>query len=279
MSRHPLGRSASIIGSLGRASARLLSRNRLAFRFARRIVNYHDGSNNDDIRSNGELHLARAALPHCRVVFDVGANVGDWTALALTINAAAQYHCFEPSGATFRRLSLRPFPPTVRRNQFGLGALPEVRSMFEFAEEGGANSLYFRVGTESVQRTEAPVVIRVFDTYCEEAGITEVDFAKIDVEGHELAVLQGASRMLTDARIGVIQFEYGGTYIDSRTLLRDVWDLVEKSHRHYRFFKLFPDGPRAVPAYRQSFEDYQYANWMIARPDWAARFDTRQPRS
>ena len=269
----------ALLGPLGRAGARILSRSDLAFRLARRIVNTHEGTNDDDIRTNGELQLARALVPRCRVVFDVGANIGDWTAMALAINGTARYHCFEPSEAAYRRLASRGLPPNVRLNPFGLGAANESRSMFDFAEAGRVNSLYSRIGTDSAPLREERVAIRVLDDYCRDEGVAAIDFVKIDVEGHELAVLQGASGMLGAGRVGVVQFEYGGTYIDSRVLLKDVWDLVRSVNREYVFYKLYPDGPRVLPEYRQAVENFQYSNWVFTRPDWAAALGRRVART
>jgi FkbM family methyltransferase len=257
------------------AVGRLLARNELAFRVARRIVDMHEGNNDCDMRTNGELQFARGVLPLCRVVFDVGANVGDWTKGALAINERAQYHCFEPSLETFAALAARQFPASVRLNNFGLGSAIEQRPLFVFGAGGEANSLYNRPSTSSVQQPRELVTLRTLDDYCAEYGLDEIDFVKIDVEGHEVAALRGASRMLSTGRIGIVQLEYGGTYIDSRTLLKDIWNLMSDCDSGYRLFKLFPDGPRRFAEYSQSFETFQYSNWVSARPDWAERFEAR----
>jgi len=39
------------------------------------------------------------------VVFDVGANVGEWSKLVLKTNKDINIHCFEPSKATFKKLN------------------------------------------------------------------------------------------------------------------------------------------------------------------------------
>ena len=251
---------------------RMLPRNNeLAFRVGRKLVNLYNGDNDCDFDTNGEATVARAVLPHCRVVFDAGANVGEWVAMALAIQPDAQYHCFEPSGATFRRLSERALPPNVHRNQFGLGSQNEERKLFVFGEAVGSNSLYLRVGTSDQQRGEEAIVLRTLDDYCARESIAEIDFLKIDVEGHEVSVLQGASRMLGSRSIGVVQFEYGGSYIDARVLLKDVWELVAASGRDYSFYKIYPEGPRPVSEYRQTLETFQYSNWLIVRSDWTDR--------
>src|SRR5437870_3558252 len=69
-------------------------------------VDRFSGENNVDFRTNGELTLLRGALgsQETLTVFDVGANIGEWSRLALTVNANIDLHCFEPSRATFDRL-------------------------------------------------------------------------------------------------------------------------------------------------------------------------------
>lgn len=256
---------------LRKTVARVLPTRGLAFRVARKIVNLHNGDNDCDIETNGELLVARAVLPHCRTVFDVGANIGEWTALALTVNPGAVYHCFEPSPATFAILSRQSFPAHVRRNPFGLGERAEERKLFVYAEGRGSNSLYLREGLDDRQESEEVISLRTVDDYCAAENIDAIDFVKIDVEGHELSVLRGASRVLAAGKIGVIQFEYGGCYIDARVLLKDVWEHVLSLNDSYSFFKIHPDGPRPVARYEQALETFQYSNWLIARSDWAAK--------
>lgn len=258
-------------GILRKAAAMFLPRNGFAFRVARKIVNLHHGDNDCELETNGELRLARAVLPQCRVIFDVGANVGDWTSLALEIQRDASYHCFEPSVPTFALLKERAFPSSVRRNAFGLSDAAEQRKMFVYAEGLGSNSLYFRTGLETTQELEETVSLRTIDDYCAEQKIDAIDFMKIDVEGHELSVLRGARQMLTEERIGLIQFEYGGCYVASRTLLKDIWDYVLGLSSSYSFYKLHSDGPHPVPRYDLTLETFQYSNWVVARKDWAPR--------
>lgn len=247
--------------------ALLPRRSRLVHRVATKLVDLYNNDNEFDIGRNGELFLARRVLPHCRVAFDIGANVGDWTALALTVNPSIEIHAFEPSRTTASRFASRRFPPNVHVNQVGLGEQKETRELFVYADGSGANSLYRRTGTPSEQRTTEAVSVRTIDQYRQESGIERVDFVKIDVEGHELSVLRGARQSLAAGALGVVQFEYGGCYIDARTLLKDIWELVAGA-AGYSFYKLYPQGPRLVPAYRQTFETFQYSNWAFVHRDW-----------
>jgi FkbM family methyltransferase len=94
-------------------------------------------------------------LPGARVVFDVGANVGEWTKLALQINSDATYHCFEPSPTTYRTLCANNWPANVILNNSGLAEERSERRLFIFEDNCGANSLYNRIGTDAkAQKTE-----------------------------------------------------------------------------------------------------------------------------
>jgi hypothetical protein len=83
---------------------------------------------------------------------------------------------------------------------------------------------------------------------------------KIDVEGHEYAVLQGALGMINKKSIRAIQFEYGQTYIEARTYLKDIYNLFEK--KDYTIYKLYPDGPRKM-TYTYDLENMRYSNYLI----------------
>ena len=238
------------------------------YRVCRRYVDRYNSENNDEIRTNGELRFMRQILGSCYTVFDVGANVGKWTELALGINPTLNMHCFEPSQETFQRLLKRAFPPNVMCNNFGLGSALEQKTLYVFADEAGTNSLYKRQGLEDgwglapQQRTET-IWLDTIDHYCQEHGITNIDFLKVDVEGHELEVFRGASDMLSESQIKVIQFEYGGCNIDARVLLKDIFDFLRPFA--YEFYKIYPYKLRLVEHYDQRLENFQYQNWVVMR--------------
>lgn len=241
------------------------------YRLCRQYVDRYNGENNDDIATNGELRFMRQVLPRCTTVLDVGANVGDWAALALQINPRLGVHCFEPSRSTYEALVARAFPPNVVCNDFGLGAAKEERALHVFEDRLGMNSLYRRRGLEAgwglapQERTEM-IRLDTLDGYCRDRGIPHVDFVKVDVEGHELEVFRGATQMFSQGRINIMQFEYGGCNIDARVLLRDLYDFFRAFD--YFFWKIYPDSLRRVERYDQRLENFQYQNWIVARTDW-----------
>jgi len=241
----------------------LLPTNALLYRFCRRYVEHYNGENNGDMHSNGEFHWLRKTLPQCQVVFDVGANVGDWTALALSNNPAIRVHCFEPSMATFQHLQARSFGEQVSLNHVGLSDSAGEVTMHLFAPEAGTNSLYRREGLDIAQAQVEQVRLDTLDAYCQRQAVNQIDLLKLDVEGHELMVLKGATQLLAQDGIRRIQFEYGGTFIDARILLKDMVELLLPYG--YRLHKIYPHELRPVERYEQRLENFQYQNWVALR--------------
>ncbi len=218
--------------------------------------------------STGSASPAPLDLHHARVVFDIGANVGDWARHAIQINPQAVLHCFEPSLPTFTRLSASGLPDSVIRNNFGLSSGAGPADLLVFKDGAGINSLYRRTGLESYglepQQATESVRLDTLDHYCEAHAVNQIDFCKVDVEGHELEVFKGMSGMLARGRIRLLQFEYGGCNIDSRVLLKDIFDLFRPLD--YAFYKVFPKSLRRVVRYDQKLENFQYQNWALVGP-------------
>jgi len=240
--------------------------------YCKRYVDRFDGDNNEDILLNGEADLLQRYMPRSEVVFDVEANVGNWAQTALSFNRNAKLYCFEPFSVTFQRLSQRHFPPNVILNNFGLSSSPEERTMYGSDDhvDSGLSSLYKReiigiLGLKTPDQEET-IHLETLDNYCLKQGIERIDLLKLDVEGHELAVLTGAKRMLETERINVIQFEYNNTHIDSRVFLKDFFELFKETN--YSLYKIHPKRLRLVERYDFRMENFQYQNWAIIRKGW-----------
>jgi FkbM family methyltransferase len=190
--------------------------------------------------------------------------------LAREINSDLQIHCFEPSPPTFKQLRERNFPGKIVYNNFGLSSARGEAKLQVFAEGMGNNSLYKRQGLEdgwglAEQSREEAVHLETLDAYCQRSGIHNIDLMKVDVEGHELEVFRGGTEMFKDRKIKRIQFEYGGCNIDSRVLLKDIFNFF--SPYGYSFYKVFPTALRLVLRYDQRLENFQHQNWIAISPD------------
>jgi FkbM family methyltransferase len=218
-----------------------------------------DGENNGDFHTNGEFAFLKSQIVHCSIIFDVGANEGSWTRMALALNPAAVIHSFEPLPDMYRRLQLSAFPNNVHLNLLGLSSQPGTR----FIDVRAAS--FERSSAESASTSEPnriPVELDTLDNYCMNHEIASIDFLKLDVEGHELEILKGAQKLIDAQRILRIQFEYSRCNIDSRVLLKDFFDFFSKT-KNYSIYKILDSGLKKIPQYQHKLDNFKYKNFAV----------------
>lgn len=158
------------------------------------------------------------------VFFDVGANTGQSIDRFLNLNDQTLIHSFEPTPELFKILETKYSKRISKRqifiNKFGLGSavnemdfysfkynkinsfVPiEKNSKFERSRKiaAGKNSLEFE------KKIKAKVL--TLDIYCKENDINNIDLIKIDTQGFEPEVLDGAYEMLSNQKIRIIEIE------------------------------------------------------------------------
>lgn len=240
-----------------------LPRNKLVYRLAKRYADDFVGELNCDMETNGEMLVLDRCIPRSGpgVVIDVGANTGEWTAAVLPLNTELVIHAFEPCEGAFARLTQRAFPPRVSCHQLALSDSQTTRTLHVYGDAAGMNSLSERVDIPTGPLRTQLIATTTVDAHCAARGVQSVLLLKIDVEGHEFAVLKGAEGMLRAGRIQAVQFEYGEGWIASRTLLKDVMDWL--SPLPYRLFKVTSRGLVAIPAYHVSLENFRNSNYVL----------------
>jgi FkbM family methyltransferase len=198
------------------------------------------------------------------MIFDVGANVGNYAALLRKRFTSAAIHCFEPVLSTFSTLEKNTALMNVHCHPLGLSSHEEDLTLYRARHdaEGSMASVYregladlfpFMGGVESAIECHFTTI----DRFCGDNGISVIDFMKIDVEGHELQVLKGARELLGGNRVKVIQFEFNEFNIVSRTFMKDFYDVLPG----FRFFRVMPAGKlRAMGAYSPLHEIFRYQN-------------------
>jgi len=200
------------------------------------------------------------------VLFDVGANVGKYTLLLnKIIGSKAIIYSFEPSIKTYEKLieSVKELSG-VKTFNMGLGDENKRVSLFTNSEGSGLASVYQRrldhIDVYMNQKEE--VEIRTLDSFCSEQNIDHIHFLKIDVEGHEKKVLEGASNLLSNGDIDFIQFEFGGCNIDSRTYFQDFYYLLKDKYKIYRILK---DGLFQIRQYKEVYELFNTTNFLAEK--------------
>jgi len=134
---------------------------------------------------------------------DGGANFGVYTFLfSRLVGAAGEVHAFEPVPLTFRALRdavRRLRLPNVRLHPVALSDRAGAGEMKSPAQAGGGANLYKSFlaegGKEGRPGRAFPVRLVTLDDALPPSA-RPVRFVKIDVEGHELALIRGARRTL-----------------------------------------------------------------------------------
>jgi FkbM family methyltransferase len=108
---------------------------------------------------------------------------------------------------------------------------------------------------------ETVSTLRFEDYWRDQLGKRPLDIVKLDVEGHELDVLDGFGSAIEHVK--VLQFEFGGCNIDTRTYFRDFWDFF--SQRSFDLYRITPLGYEYIPRYRETDEFFSLSNFIAVR--------------
>jgi len=220
-----------------------------------------------DVESSGEIYALRKfakgiSSGESPVVFDVGANIGDFaTSVHRIFRGNCIIHCFEPSSSACRILE-RKFKDwkNINIHKMALGNHTGEATLFLDKEASGCASLYKRKDFD-IRITET-VSVCTLDEFCDRNNIPHINYLKLDVEGHELYVLQGGERILYNGGVDWIQFEFGGCNIDSRTFFRDFYEILS---RDYVIYRLLRNGFSEIRQYHETQEIFTTTNFLAVR--------------
>jgi FkbM family methyltransferase len=145
------------------------------------------------------------------IAIDIGANVGLFTVYLATIGYD-KVHSFEPVPQTFERLqanlAINTFANTLVLNRLAVGAEEGFVEFQIFDDSPAQNRLSNpnkKLEHETIKSIQIPVT--TLDKYCDDNEINVIDFLKIDVEGMEPLVIQGASQILKNKLVKIILIE------------------------------------------------------------------------
>jgi FkbM family methyltransferase len=203
--------------------------------------------NNCNSKENGEIQFYSLIKNNINVIFDVGCRQD-----SEFLDFKNEVHYFEPVPLFMKNLSEQKSNNKKSYfNNFGLSNKNEV--IFYYPNY---QSFYDRVTSCKVSDDSNKILLNVkkASDYIIENNINTIDFLKIDTEGYELNVLKGFDEYLHN--VNIIQFEYGGTFLDSNTKLIDVINYL-KMYNFNNFSYLTKFGPILI----DDFSDhYQYCN-------------------
>lgn len=205
-------------------------------------MNYGSANSPENSGELSVIKLLNNELPQNPIIFDVGANNGQYLEIILEKfkNKNPTIHCFEPDNKAFEKL-FKKFSNTknVFLNNFALGEI-EKKSLIYTKKSGAVDASLIDTGDTELMALE--INVKTLDEYCKLNKITNIDFLKIDTEGFEMNVLLGSSKMLNDNAIKNIQLEHGSIHsiIVGSTLYRYLQILKNFKMYHIKQNGIYP---------------------------------------
>ncbi|MHB8829912.1 MAG: FkbM family methyltransferase [Syntrophales bacterium] len=240
--------------------------------FAWKIFNKIEKNSHGDFTENGEKYFVENLFKKFqqtdteKTIFDVGANIGQYSEMLTGVSkihsVRIKIHLFEPTRKCFEELTAK-FSQSdhITLNNAGISNINGAAEIYYDREESEGASLYQRnLRFYNVQMDKHEVIrLRRLDDYIKEKKIHHIDFLKMDIEGNELKALEGLGKYLDPDFIDFIQFEYGGTNLDSHTSLMELYQML--TDRGFLVAKVMPGGLE-IRNYAPFMENFQNANYM-----------------
>jgi FkbM family methyltransferase len=196
------------------------------------------------------------------LAIDIGGNVGDYSATLLSEFPSINIHTFEPSATNIEILHKRFLNnPKIKIIPKGISTKSGVTTLYSDHPGSGMASLtkrnlsHFKISFDCVESIET---ISFNEYWIHNIPNQIIDIVKIDIEGHELQALQSFGPSIAHTK--VIQFEFGGTHIDSRNYFRDFWDFFEKNN--FSLFRITPHGHIKINKYNERDECFISMNYI-----------------
>lgn len=192
------------------------------------------------------------------IIFDVGANRGNFATSILLRAPLSQVHGFEPNPEIFpvfeevsNNVGKNNGKPRIIANQYGVGSAP---AQTEFIINKAHYTSSFLPVSEDVvkgfpdtdfsETRRVPVKVITLEKYAVEHQIKNAKLLKIDVQGYELEVLKGCGEFLDRIEYVFVEVEFKTLYVGSPSWHSIVSFLYKRGFHPVTMagFCLSPDG-------------------------------------
>ncbi|MCT7981992.1 FkbM family methyltransferase [Laspinema sp. A4] len=210
-----------------------------------------------------EMEFWRSQIKPGMTVIDVGANVGVYTfSAAHQVGSEGRVLAIEPFGGCIQCLEESCRVNNLSSVTICAGAASDRNGTvrLSLSESSELNEIVAEnIGDEIETGSYQEVACFTLDSLIERENLTQVDFMKIDAEGHELAVLVGSDRILSEFAPVILYENIAGAKGSNLPVASYL------KSRGYKLFLYRPYLPELVPIIAE--EDCQDNLNIIAVPE------------
>ena len=188
-----------------------------------------------------------------KIILDVGAHKGEFLQSIKKIINFEKIYSFEPQKKIYRKLNIFSIENKIFCFNFALGKNNEIRNLkinkktstSTFSDINNL-SLWYKIksfilkfSTKSSFIDEEKVNVIKLDDFCDDYKISNIDLLKIDTEGHEKQVLEGALNLIKEKKIKYILLEFHLSNMYSNYSVNDLENFLDnynfKLLKKYKF--------------------------------------------
>ena len=230
--------------------------------FFQRLFDHLMGIGNDDVK-NEVKHLTKILNKDAKFIFDIGAGHGAYTEELLTKYPDAYFFLFEPQKICYNYL-LKKFKNNKKVKIYNLAISNKITSTNLYFDKKGSglaslvkrNLKHHSTKFNKKEKVKTTTLVSFFNDKFNKKNL-KISLCKLDIEGHELSVLNSIKKIFD--KFNVIQFEFGGCNIDSRTYFKDYWLTLKDNFLIYR---ICPNRLLLIQEYSEKEERFNLTNYL-----------------
>ncbi len=226
--------------------------------------------NSEGLTVTGEKYFIENILTIIKpeVIFDVGANTDGYGVDLGKFIPDVKTYAFEPQPIIFKQLERNSKNKKIDVFNIGFSDQDSNAKLWDFADDAELKhtqptstlaTIYPNVIKDLFKQKSKHynIVLTTIDKFCKTRKIDNIDFLKIDTEGSEFRILNGAKKLLLSNKIKIVLFEFNEMNIYSRVFMKDFLDLMP----NFKFYRLLPCGLLDLSNYQPKLHEiFAYQN-------------------